>query len=105
MHNAESQARSHPDRLGCIEGIEDMRLTLERNSAAVIGDANADVCCMLVRFRRLSPGLDGNPAPRADSVDGVIQQVGPYLVQAGALALQRRQVGSEVLLDRDLLLA
>ena len=40
MNDTESKSCADTDRLGGVEGIEDMCLNIERNAAAVIADAN-----------------------------------------------------------------
>src|SRR5580698_6220444 len=49
LHNFESQPRAFTDWLGGKEGVEDLRLQLLRNTAAVIDDPNHQIA-------RLAPG-------------------------------------------------
>ena len=47
----------------------------------------------------LGPRANADVAVLGDGVDGVVEEVGPDLVEAGALGVQSREVGSEGFFD------
>src|SRR6266851_2362349 len=107
VNDPKSKSRTDAYGLRGVERVEDVGLDIVRNAAAVIGDANAEVRARLIRTgdRFLRPCAHSDAAALGYGVDGVVEQVGPYLVQTGRLRMQQRQIGGKVLLDHDLLLA
>ena len=107
LDDAQPDACSYADGLGGVEGIEDLRLAFERDADAVVADADAEIGVWLVRIggRFLRPCAHADVSMLRNGVDGVVEQIGPDLVEAGALAVQRRKVRREVLLDDDLFFA
>src|SRR5665213_1164436 len=104
MHDAEADAGAHADRFGGVEGIEDVRLAFGRDAAAVIADADANLGAAILK-RFLDPRPDLDMAMRRSGIDGIVEQVGPYLIEPGAEGLKYREIGGEFFLDHNLLLA
>ena len=96
LNDAESDAGADADGLGGVEGVEDLGLAFERDSGAVVGDADAEIGVGFagVGFL-LGPGANADLAMLGYGVDGVVEEVGPDLIEAGALAVQNGKVGSE----------
>ncbi len=106
MHDAEAQAGADAYGLGGVEGVEDVGLAVERDAAAVVADADAEVGSVFaVGERFLGPRADADAAVLWDGVDGVVEQIGPDLVEAGAVGMEERKVGGEVFFEDDLLFA
>src|ERR1700690_4019107 len=92
LDDAEAEAGADADGLGGVEGGEDAGLAFQRDAGALAGNRNAKEAAWLagrrgVTGRLLLPGADANVAALGDRVDRIVQQVGPDLVEAGALAL------------------
>ena len=89
MDDSEAEACAYADGLGCVKGVEDVCLNVERDSAAVIADANAKASSWLILTgdRFLCPCADGNTAMLWNGVYGVVEKIGPDLIEAGAIRM------------------
>src|ERR1700761_611326 len=85
------------DRLGGEEGLKDMFLVLFGDAGAVVGKADGDTVPVAL-------GADGDFAALRRSVDGIVQQVGPHLVQSSGCIFKRRQIGGKVFSKHDCLM-
>jgi len=77
LNSVEAESRAFPDSLGCEERLEDMRQYIRRNSRAAVFDFNHNAIVV---------GICTNPefALASHGVNGVINEVGPYLIQLAA---------------------
>lgn len=76
--NVKAQSRSFTDRLRREKRIEDFALNIFGNARAVIGDFDDDVLIRIARFDR-----DGSLV--FDGANGVVEEVGPHLVQFASI--------------------
>src|SRR5579862_9595268 len=104
LHDAKADACANAYWLGCVKGIEDVGLAFERNAGAVIPPADAKVGVGFV-CDVLGPGANADDSMLGYGVDCVVEQIGPDLIESGALGVQRRKVGRQVFLDDDLFFA
>src|SRR6185503_15030893 len=103
MNDSEADSRADSHRFGRVKGVEDMGLAFGRNPAAVIGDANAYLRPRAVN-RFLDPRSNGDLPMLRYGVYGVVEKVGPYLIQTGACGLEDGKIGGQILFYDDLLL-
>src|SRR5208282_1959583 len=74
LHRVQTQPSSLPDSFGCEEWLKDVRLDLGRNSGTVIADLDHDAIVLAIRS-------DSQFALSAHGIDGVIDNVGPDLIE------------------------
>src|SRR5208337_4522002 len=92
--DVEAQAGAFADVLGRVKGLEGAGRHLRRHARAGVADLDDDV----VAF---GPGRQPERARAGHGVDGVVDEVGPYLVQLAGVCLDPRDVCAVVTHDRD----
>ena len=106
MHDAEAEAGANAYGLRGVEGVEDQRLALEWNPGAVVADADAEVCSVFaVRERFLGPRANADATALWNGVDGVVEEVGPDLIEAGAVGVEEGKVRGEIFFEGDFFFA
>ena len=99
-HNAaadhQTQARSRPNSFGGVERLEDMRLHFGRNAAAVVGNLHDHLVVIQERS-------DTDFSRPFDRVNGVVEQIGPHLVEFAAVSQDARNRAIILARDRHLL--
>src|SRR5207244_3670307 len=80
----ESQARAFTDLLRCEKRVEDARLDVLRNSGPVVFNFNHGIVQFLARF-------DLQLALALHRIDGVVDQVGPNLIQLSTVCADAGQ--------------
>src|ERR1035438_5904672 len=82
-HNAiadhQAQARSRPDAFGGVERLKNMRLHIGWNTAAVVGDLHHHLVVIQKRG-------DTDFSCSFDRVNGIVEQIGPHLVEFPAIS-------------------
>src|SRR6266478_6077463 len=77
LHRVEAQSSSLPYSLGCEERFKDVCLNLGRNAWTVIANLHHDATVVLI-------GSYPKLAFSAHCIDGVIDDIGPYLIELAA---------------------
>src|SRR5215470_379611 len=88
VHDIESEAGAFADFLGSEKRFKNTGLDIRGNSRAVVGDFDEDKV-VLVR------GTDGQVAVAVHGVGGVVDQVGPDLIEFVAAGHDFGKIGSE----------
>src|SRR5215208_1583882 len=84
-HDCQPEPRPGPDILGRVERLEDVDLCRTRYPRSVVGDLDDYTRAFHVR-------PDGDASASVHSVYGIVDQVGPYLVQLAAVPRYPGQV-------------
>src|SRR5215218_7097176 len=95
-HDCQPEPRPGPDILGRVERLEDVDLCRTRYPRSVVGDLDDHTRAFHVR-------PDGDASASVHSVYGVVDQVGPYLVQLAAVPRYPGQVFLVLSDQRDVL--
>ena len=77
LNRVEAEPGAFPNSLGGEERFEDVRLYVGRNSRTVIGDLNHDAIVLAI-------GSNSKLAFATHGVDGIVDDVGPNLIQLAA---------------------
>ena len=93
-HRFETQPGSLPHSLGGEERLENMVLHFRRDARSIVGDFDQQAIDLARR-------ADTQLALSLHGVDGVVDQVGPDLVQVAAARADLRQGAVEIELHRD----
>ena len=83
--DVQAQSRALPDLLGREERIEDAALEFGRDSRSGVTDLDQHTI-------PVPAGADGQRALAVHGIDGVVDDVGPYLVELAALGADLGQV-------------
>ena len=106
MHDAQAEASAYADGLGGVEGVEDLGLAFDGDAGAVVADADAEVSLLFtVGERFLCPGANADATALRDGVDGVVEEIGPDLIEAGAFGVEEGKVGGEIFFEGDFFFA
>ena len=74
LNGVEAEAEAFSNSFGSEEGFEDVRLYIGRDSGAVVGDLNHNAIVLAI-------GADSKLAFPAHRANGVVDDVGPNLIE------------------------